>query len=152
MKYRYEFKNKALGEAVYTIFGEEFAWDEIEQQMPDFDDYIRIEVDEWDANNKLFNSHIEFPKTEIERTLIYDDSGWNSYPEIKPPESGKYIVSLSNGEMLFTQYTAATYGPSASDCSPGYWGIAAVIWGDLEVVAFRECPEPYRKPEKCEVK
>lgn len=43
--------------------------------MPDFDDYIRIEVDEWDANNKLFNSHIEFPKTEIERTLIYDDSG-----------------------------------------------------------------------------
>lgn len=36
MKYRYEFKNKALGEAVYTIFGEEFARDEIEQQMPDF--------------------------------------------------------------------------------------------------------------------
>ena len=120
MKYRYEFKNKALGEAVYTIFGEEFARDEIEQQMPDFDDYIRIEVDEWDANNKLFNSHIEFPKTEIERTLIY-------------------------GEMLFTQYTAATYGPSPSDCTPGYWGIAPVIGVDLEVVAFRECPEPYRK-------
>lgn len=30
MKYKYEFKNKALGEAVYTIFGEEFARDEIE--------------------------------------------------------------------------------------------------------------------------
>ena len=71
MKYRYEFKNKALGEAVYTIFGEEFARDEIEQQMPDFDDFIRIEVDEWDANNKLFNSHVEFSKTEIEKTLIY---------------------------------------------------------------------------------
>lgn len=145
MKYRYEFKNKALGEAVYTIFGEEFALDEIEQQMPDGDDFIHLEVDEWDASNKLFNAHVEFSKTEIEMTLIYDNSGWNPYPEIEPPESGEYIVTLSNGETLVTRYTTATYGPSASDCVPGYWGIAAVIWGDLEVVAFRECPEPYRK-------
>ena len=148
MKYRYEFKNKALGEAVYTIFGEEFARDEIEQQMPDFDDYIRIEVDEWDANNKLFNSHVEFSKNEIEKKLIYDPEGWNPYPEIEPPESGEYLTTLISGNMALVHYTAATYGPSASDCKSCRWHIGNILCRD-EIIAFRELPEKY-DPEKSE--
>ena len=139
MKYRYEFKNKALGEAVYTIFGEEFARDEIEQQMPDFDDFIRIEVDEWDANNKLFNSHVEFSKTELEKKLVYDPSGWNPLPDVKPPEEGKYLVTvrLLNGEVK----TEMDWYYSADDC-----------WANNssdEILAFMSVPTPY-KPEKSE--
>ncbi len=148
MKYKYEFKNKALGEAVYTIFGEEFARDEIEQQMPDFDDFIRIEVDEWDANNKLFNSHVEFSKTEIEKKLIYDPEGWNPHPEIEPPESGDYLVTLQNGDLAIVYYVAATYGPSASDCQSGHWYVSNPVYSEA-IIAFRELPEKY-DPEKSE--
>lgn len=146
MKYRYEFKNKALGEAVYTIFGEEFARDEIEQQMFDDDENIYLEVDERDANNKLFNAHVEFSKTEIEKTLIYDNSGWNPHPEIEPPESGDYLVTLQNGDLAIVYYVAATYGPSASDCQSGHWYVSNPVYSEA-IIAFRAMPEPY-KPEK----
>ncbi len=48
MKYEYRFKNKELGEACFTIFGREFVLDEIEQQIPDEEDFINLECDEWD--------------------------------------------------------------------------------------------------------
>lgn len=143
MKYKYEFKNKALGEAVYTIFGEEFVRDEIEQQMLDGEDFINLEVDEWDEKNKLFNSHIEFPKTEIEKTLVYDPAGWNPYPEVEPPESGDYLITLQNGDLAIVYYVAATYGPSASDCQSGHWNVANPVYSEA-ILAFRELPEPYK--------
>lgn len=151
MKYRYEFKNKALGEAVFTIFGREYVLDEIELQMFDDEDFILLDCDECDANNKMFNSHIEFSKTEIEKTLVYDPAGWNPHPEIEPPESGDYLVTLQNGDLAIVYYVAATYGPSASDCQSGHWNVANPVYSEA-ILAFRECPEPYRKPEKCEVK
>lgn len=96
-------------------------------------------MDEWDANNKLFNAHIEFPKTEIEKALVYDPVGWNPYPDVKPPESGDYLVTLRSGELDLGYYTAATYGPSASDCQRGRWHVSNILYTE-SIVAFRELP------------
>ncbi|WP_289172452.1 hypothetical protein [uncultured Parasutterella sp.] len=139
MKYEYRFKNKELGEACFTIFGREFVLDEIEQQIPDEEDFINLECDEWDANNKLFNAHIEFSKEEIEKALVYDSDDWNLYPEVEPPEEGKYLVTvrLLNGEVK----TEMDWYYSADDC-----------WANNssdEILAFMSVPTPY-KPEKSE--
>lgn len=149
MKYRHEFKNKALGEAVYTIFGEEFVRDEIEQQMFDDDENIYLEVDERDANNKLFNAHVEFPKTEIEKKLVYDPVGWNPYPEVEPRENSYYIVQ-SEIDINIAHFSKGTSGPEKYDNRPSRWVVKDSATELKDVVAFRACPEPYRKPEKSE--
>lgn len=144
MKYKYEFKNKALGEAVFTFFGEEFARDEIEQQMFDDDENIYLEVDERDANNKLFNAHVEFSKTEIEKTLDYDPAGWNPYPLVEPIKNGYYLVQSVFG-INIAHFSQGTSGPEKYDNRPPKWVVKCSTTELKDVVAFRELPEPYRK-------
>lgn len=155
MKYKYEFKNKALGEAVFTIFGREYVLDEIEQQMLDEEDFINLECDEWDANNKLFNAHIEFSKEEIEKVLVYDPDGWNPYPKIKPERKGYFLVQCASSMSADIAYFApGRSGPEKYDNIPECWrlknySIDSIELGD--VIAFRELPEPF-EPEKDEEK
>lgn len=46
MKYKYQFKNKDLGNALGVIFGEEYVENCVNEQMKNEKDYIYIEIDE----------------------------------------------------------------------------------------------------------
>lgn len=154
MKYQYTFKNKSLEDALYIIFGKECVSAELERQMPDGSSLIVLDIDETDGVENIFNLHIEFSKKDIEKTPVYDPNDWNPYPEVEPPESGEYVVTLDSGNLAFMRYR-----PSASDCKPGNWYPPADCefcdsCGDdywfvqTTVIAFQAKPEPYRKPQR----
>lgn len=96
MKYKYQFKNKELEEALGVIFGEEYVENELQKQMSDSTKYIYLVIDEPES----INSHIEFSKKEVERVRTYNPEEWNPYPEVDPP-AGKYLVYVCSDGQKF---------------------------------------------------
>lgn len=88
MKYKYQFKNKDLEDALGVIFGEEYAELELQRQMKDDSESIYLEINEPEG----IKSSITIPKEEVERVRTYNPASWNPYPEVKPVEEGKYLV------------------------------------------------------------
>mgnify|MGYP005896668865 CR=1 FL=1 len=99
MKYKYQFKNKELEEALGVIFGEEYVENQLQEQMPDGTKYLYIEIDEPEG----IKSSITIPKEEVERVRDYDPDCWNPFPTVTPPKEGVYLISLrSVGEPYLT--------------------------------------------------
>lgn len=73
-----------------------------------------------------------------QNVLEYQPDQWNPYPQVKPPESGYYIVTIragSNGTASIHDVYLKKF-----DC----WAVC-----EKDVLAFRAFPSPY-KPEKSE--
>lgn len=127
MKYQYRFKNKELFEAVSVIFGKEYVEKELQRQMPDEFDYFILET----ADHNKINSSALIPKEEVESTRVYDPNGWNSFPEVNPPECGEYLVTFKDEDA---DYVQQNYFDNL-----GRWETA-----HSDVIAFRALPAPYQ--------
>ena len=99
MKYKYQFKNKELADAIKIIYGKECVENELKKQIKDESDNIFIETFELEG----IKSSITIPKTEVEHVRDYDPDCWNPFPAVTPPKEGVYLISLrSVGEPYLT--------------------------------------------------
>jgi len=56
---------------------------------------------------------------------------WNPYPETKPRETGKYLVTFSTGKINISRFEASNKGTGK------------FTMGDQAVIAWADMPEPY---------
>lgn len=87
MKYKYQFKNKDLEEALGVIFGEEYVERELQRQMTNDSRNFYIDID----NKEGIKVVVKISKNEIEHVRTYDPEEWNPFPEVDTP-AGKYLV------------------------------------------------------------
>lgn len=133
------FKNKALGDWVYSFFKKACVQKQIEQQWKDGTGNVALSTSEGEYlceplhefNGSRF--YVQFSKKELLRSLDYKPDQWNPFPQTTPPKDDAYLVTVKQGE-----YDAQTKTDSYRSDMERWYGYA-----NEEVLAFRAIPKPY---------
>lgn len=97
-------------------------------QNHDSVDWVQL----FDNRNPNASIILKVSKSLFKNVLGYSDTEWNSFPKIRPPKTGYYLVTLKSKTrtpFVTTEFYEIDQG----------W--SAVL--DENVIAFRELPGPY---------
>lgn len=141
------FKNKELGDWVYSFLDKSSVQKQIERQWGDGSGAVALSTSE---GNKFFcetqndfsgtRALLTISKKELLHSLDYKPDQWNPYPEVTPPSEGWYLVTLEDPECGGkVKVEADWYHPSSDN-----WGLNA----RQRVRAFRAFPKPYEEEKK----
>lgn len=150
MKYRYRFKNPRIEKAVFALFDEYSIKAAIDRQMNNVSNIISL-ANIWPKENKTkihedlqenigLIGRIDFAKSELEVIPSYDPKGWNPYPQLKPPVSGKYLIQLPDSSRK-TGFYVDLLGWDGSESVEKTWDL-------MKVVAFMKVPDFYYPKEE----
>lgn len=134
------FKNKELGDWVYSFLDKSSVQKQIERQWGDGSGAVALSTSE---GNKFFcetqndfsgtRALLTISKKELLHSLDYKPGQWNPFPQTTPPEDDAYLVTVKYGE-----YGAQTKIDSYRSDMEGWYGYA-----NEDVLAFRAIPKPY---------
>lgn len=133
------FKNKELGDWVYSFLDKSSVQKQIEQQWGDGSGAIALSASEGKffckTQDDFFGSRalLTISKKELLHSLDYKPDQWNPFPQTTPPEDDAYLVTVKYGE-----YGAQTKIDSYRSDMEGWYGYA-----NEAVLAFRAIPKPY---------
>lgn len=138
------FKNKELGDWVYSFLDKSSVQKQIEQQWGDGSGAIALSASEGKffckTQDDFFGSRalLTISKKELLHSLDYKPGQWNPFPQTTPPEDDAYLVTVKYGE-----YGVQTKIDSYRSDMEGWYGYA-----NEAVLAFRAIPKPYEPEEE----
>lgn len=135
---KFVFKNRELRKWVHEMFDESDVQRQIALQWRS--DYPAIGIDSGVATPKAPFENVCMSLSISKKELFlleYQPDRWNPWPQVTPPEGGKYLVTvrLLNGEV---RTETDTYGPAFDSWETN---------GPQDVLAFRALPSPYEPKE-----
>ena len=133
------FKNKELGDWVYSFFDKSSVQKQIERQWGDGSGAVALSTSEGkffcETQDDFFGSRalLTISKKELLHCLDYKPDQWNPFPQTTPPKDGAYLVTVKQGE-----YDALTKIDGYRSDTEGWYGYV-----NEDVIAFRALPKPY---------
>lgn len=133
------FKNKELGDWVYSFLDKSSVQKQIEQQWGDGLGAIALSTSEGkffcETQDGFFGSRalLTISKKELLHSLDYKPDQWNPFPQTTPPKDDAYLVTVKYGE-----YGAQTIIDSYRSDMERWYG-----YENEAVLAFRAIPKPY---------
>ena len=124
----WKIKDPTLKEKIMQLLSDESIAKRCQDQMTNGSNYILASDDD-----KKFS--ISIVKDLFVNVPEYKPDDWNTYPEVKPPRRGYYLVTRlrtrDNGDT-YKGVDLCLFGLNNSD-----------IFANSNILAFRELPEPY---------
>lgn len=100
-----------------------------EESRNNDDSYVYVNL----YAGQAVHAKVKIIKELFKRITPYKKGEWNPYPQTEPPKVGAYLVTVQG----FERFVDMDYFNAL-----GSWEAR-----DKQVIAFRECPEPYELKE-----